>query len=126
MKFKKHGITIGLDRIDDEFFLAIKAIGTLTHEDYQMLSPLIDTALIKVNEPKIKVLFDATELDGLEWHAVWDDFKLGLAHHGDFDKIALYGSHDWQKWAAKLGRWFVSGEVEYFDNHDDAVAWLKG
>jgi len=125
MSMIRHGLSIGLDRIDDEFFVSIKAVGRLTHEDYQVMTPMIDAAIVKVNEPKVKVLFDATELDGWELRAAWDDFKFGLSHGSDFDKVAMYGNRNWQELAAKLGNWFISGEIKYFDSYDDAVTWLK-
>lgn len=62
MSFQRHGISIGLDRVDEQFFVVIKAVGTLTHQDYEIMTPMLDAALVKVNEPKVKVLFDATEL----------------------------------------------------------------
>ncbi|HCM05887.1 MAG TPA: STAS/SEC14 domain-containing protein, partial [Oceanospirillales bacterium] len=43
----------------------------------------------------------------------------------EFNKIALYGNRDWQKLGAKVGTWFISGEIKYFDNLPDAAAWLK-
>ncbi|MDW6019075.1 STAS/SEC14 domain-containing protein [Vibrio plantisponsor] len=125
MSIERHGLSIGLDRIGNEFIVSIKAVGRLTHDDYQVISPMIDAALIKVNQPKVKVLFDATELKGWELRAAWDDFKLGLKHGSDFDKIALYGNRDWQEVSAKIGNWFVSGEIKYFENYSDAVTWLK-
>ncbi|PNH95490.1 STAS/SEC14 domain-containing protein [Vibrio diazotrophicus] len=125
MSIERHGLSIGLDRIENEFFVSIKAVGRLTHDDYQVISPMIDAALIKVNQPKVKVLFDATELKGWELRGAWDDFKLGLKHGSDFDKIALYGNREWQEVSAKIGNWFVSGEIKYFESYSDAVTWLK-
>ncbi|WP_136485892.1 STAS/SEC14 domain-containing protein [Vibrio sp. H11] len=125
MNVQRHGISIGLDRVDDEFFVTIKAFGTLTHRDYQAMTPMLEAALIKVNEPKVRVLLDATELDGWELRAAWDDFKLGLNHGADFDKIALYGRPGWQEKAAKLAGWFMSGEVKFFEDYQQALEWLK-
>ena len=90
-----HGVAIGLDRVNDAVFVSIKAVGKLTHEDYQRLVPLLDAALAEVNEPKVNVLFDATEFKGWELRAAWDDFKLGISHGSEFNRVALYGSHDW-------------------------------
>lgn len=45
MNIKKHGITVGIDRVGDEFFLSLKAQGTLTHQDYEVITPIIDSAL---------------------------------------------------------------------------------
>ncbi len=125
MKQERHGLSIGIERTNHQFFLSLKAQGTLTHEDYETITPLIDSALAEVTEPKVKALIDGTELEGWELRAAWDDFKLGLKHGNEFEKVAIYGNKDWQKIAAKIGRWFVSGEVKYFDRCEDAIAWLN-
>ena len=74
MTIKKHGLSIGIERVDEHFFLSMKAIGTLTHEDYQTIVPMIDAALEGVTDPKLNVLIDGTELQGWELRAAWDDF----------------------------------------------------
>ncbi len=125
MSATKHGLSIGIEKIDDEFFLSLKAVGRLTHEDYETIAPMLDSALSAVKEPKIKAIVDGTELEGWELRAAWDDFKLGLKHGSEFEKIAIYGNKNWQQIAAKIGSWFISGEAKYFENYDDALAWLK-
>ena len=125
MSFKKHGITIGIERVDQNIFMSMKAVGKLTHADYEIITPMLDSALDGVKEPKVKVLMDGTELEGWEVRAAWDDFKLGLKHGNEFSKIAIYGNKNWQEIAAKIGSWFISGEVKYFDNSDDALEWLN-
>ena len=125
MSISRHGLSIGIERIDTQFVITLKAIGTLTHEDYQVITPMIDAALESVKDPKVKVLIDGTELDGWELRAAWDDFKLGLKHGNEFDKIAIYGNKRWQQMAARVGSWFVSGEARDFDDYAAAVAWLN-
>ena len=125
MSIKRHGLSIGLERSGSNFFLSLKAVGKLTHEDYKTITPMIDSALNAVKEPQVKALIDATEMEGWEVRAAWDDFKIGLKHGNEFVKIAIYGSKHWQEIAAKVGAWFVSGEVEYFENEEDALAWLN-
>ncbi|GIU15306.1 MULTISPECIES: STAS/SEC14 domain-containing protein [unclassified Shewanella] len=120
----RHGFSIGIERMNDEFFLTLKAKGKLTHSDYLAITPVIDSALSEVKQPKIKALFDATELEGWELSAAWDDLKLGLKHGNQFVKIALYGNKGWQEIASKIGNWFIAGETRYFDNEPDALAWL--
>jgi hypothetical protein len=121
----KHGLSIGIERADNIFFLSLKAVGKLTHEDYQIITPIIDAALAQVKDPKVDVLIDGTELEGWELRAAWDDFKLGLKHHNEFRKIAIYGNKNWQQITAKIGSWFVSGEVKYFAGLADALDWIK-
>lgn len=125
MRYQRHGLSIGINRIDNEFVITMKAIGKLTHHDYEKITPMIDAALNTVTDPKAKVLLDATELEGWELRAAWDDFKLGLKHGADFDKIAIYGDKKWQQWTAKVGSWFISGEARFFEHYEDAVSWLN-
>jgi hypothetical protein len=124
MKYSRHGLSIGIERVDGKFFLTLKALGKLKHEDYEVMNPMIDAALEGVTEPKIRALIDGSELEGWEMRAAWDDLKLGLKHGNEFEKIAIYGNKKWQEMFAKIGSWFISGEVKYFDECDDAIEWL--
>ncbi len=124
-EIKRHGLSIGIERVDHEFFLTMKATGKLTHEDYEKITPLIDSALEGVKDPQLKAIIDGTELEGWELRAAWDDFKIGLKHGREFSKIAIVGNKHWQEIAAKMGSWFVSGEVKYFENYQDALNWLN-
>ncbi len=121
----RHGLSIGIERVNDDFFLSLKAIGKLTHEDYEKINPMIDSALEGVTDPKVKVFIDGSELEGWELRAAWDDFKLGLKHGNEFDRIAIFGNKKWQEYAAKIGTWFVAGEVKYFEDADEALTWLQ-
>ena len=125
MNITRHGLSIGIERMNEEFFLSLKAVGKLTHEDYEKINPMIDSALEGVKDPKVKAYIDASELEGWELRAAWDDFKLGLKHGNHFEKIAIFGNKKWQEYAAKIGTWFVSGEVKYFESADEALNWLN-
>ena len=124
MSVQRHGITIGIERINGDFFLTLKLSGKLSHEDYEKITPMLDSALMTVKQPHIKALADVTELKGWELRAAWDDFKLGLNHGTQFVKIAIYGNQNWLAMATKIGSWFVSGEAKYFGNEAAALVWL--
>jgi len=125
MSIARHGLSIGIERVGNEFFLSLTAVGRLTHADYENITPIIDSALDGVQEPKVKVLVDGTEMEGWEPRAAWDDFKLGLKHGSEFEKVAIYGNKNWQEITARIGSWFVSGEVKYFESCNDALDWLQ-
>ncbi len=125
MKIQRHGLSIGIERIEQKFFLTLKAVGKLTHEDYELINPLIDSALDGVKNPKVTVFIDGSELEGWSPRAAWDDFRLGLKHGNEFDKIAIFGNKKWQSYAAKIATWFTSGEVKFFDDSRDALEWLQ-
>lgn len=124
MEVKKHALSIGIQRVNDNFYLTIKAIGTLTHEDYQTITPMIDSALEGVKNPKIKAIFDAKDLDGWELQAAWDDFKIGLKHGNEFEKIAIITDKNWLKIGTKISSWFMQGDIENFENEEEALKWL--
>lgn len=125
MNLTRHGLLIGIERVGNEFFLSLKAVGKLTHKDYEKINPMLDSALEGIKDPKVKVFIDGSELEGWELRAAWDDFKLGLKHGGEFDKIAIFGNKKWQEYASKLASWFISGDVEFFDDPGKALAWLQ-
>lgn len=125
MSITRHGLSIGIERIGNEFFLSLKATGKLSHADYLKINPMIDSALEGVKDPEIKAFIDGSELQGWELRAAWDDFKLGLKHGNEFSKIAIFGNQKWQEYTAKIGSWFISGEVKYFEDSDQALAWLQ-
>ncbi|MEA1889362.1 MAG: STAS/SEC14 domain-containing protein [Pseudomonadota bacterium] len=124
MNIVRHGLSIGIERANNHFFLSLKAVGKLTHEDYETITPMLDSALAAVKKPMVNVFFDGTELEGWEPRAAWDDFKVGLKHGSEFEKIAIYGNKKWQEMTAKVGSWFISGEVKFFENEADALSWL--
>ncbi len=125
MDITRHGLFIGIERIGSDFFLSLKAVGKLTHEDYETITPMINSALEGVKNPKIRLLFDGTEMESWELRAAWDDFKLGLKHGRKFEKIAIYGNKNWQGIGTKVGSWFVPGETRYFEHYTDAIRWLQ-
>lgn len=125
MTNKKHGITIGLERINAEIFVYLKATGKLTHADYSIIAPMLDRALETVTAPEVKVLVDAREFEGWELRAAWDDFKLGLRHGNQFSHIAIVGSVRWLRAASAMAGWFLCGEVQFFEEPEEAIAWLE-
>jgi hypothetical protein len=55
MAVNRHGLSIGIERVNSEFFLTLKAVGTLQHSDYEVIVPMIDSALAGVKDAKAKV-----------------------------------------------------------------------
>jgi hypothetical protein len=124
MGIKRHGISIGIERVDNSFFLSLKAVGKLNHEDYELITPMIDSALEAVSDPIVNVYIDASEFEGWELRAAWDDLRLGLKHGRQIEKIAIYGTDEWQKLATRIGGWFIAGETGFFKDAEEAISWL--
>jgi hypothetical protein len=125
MVAEEHGVGIALKRSGSRLFVELVLMGKLTHEDYAQFVPMIDNAMKGTPEIKMDMLVDLRPLKGWELEAAWDDFRFGLNHRSDFEKLAIIGDAAWQKIAAKLSDWFVSGETRYFGDREAALAWLE-
>lgn len=119
-----HGISVGIERHNHQVMVVMKASGTLTHEDYQSITPMLVAAFEAIDQPHIKMLVDISDFNGWELRAAWDDFRLGLKMGSNIDKIAIYGHKSWQEMAAKIGAWFIKGEMRAFEKYEDAVQWV--
>jgi hypothetical protein len=125
MEIIRHGLSIGIEREGNEFYLAMKIAGKLSHDDYEVIVPMLESALEGIKEPSIKALVDITELEGWELRAAWDDLRFGLKHGGEFSKIAIIGSKKWEEVMTKVASWFIAGDAQYFEEGDAARKWLS-
>jgi hypothetical protein len=125
MKIVRHGLSIGFEHSGHGIYMTLKVSGKLRHEDYEIMVPMLESAIAGIESPEINALIDATELQGWEVRAAWDDLKLGLKHGREFKKIAILGNKDWQKYASMVGSWFISGEAKYFEDSAEALEWLN-
>ena len=116
-------IGINIEPKGEVLNITLKATGKLTHEDYVSLIPMIEMSLKSIPNAKVNMLLDATEFEGWELEAAWDDFKFGMEYKDVFLKIAIVGTKQWQEYAAKMGDWFMHGEVKFFYDLDEAKAW---
>jgi len=37
----------------------------------------------------------------------------------------MIGNKKWEEYAAKIGSWFIAGDIKYFENEKDAGNWLN-
>lgn len=120
-----HGISITIERhSNDDFFMAFTAVGKLTHQDYEAMIPLLESALAEVDDPDIYALVDIQHLEGMELQAAWDDLKWGMKHLRHFEKIAIVGKSTWQEVMAKVADWITPADVRFFVDKVDALEWL--
>ncbi|MGA2256092.1 MAG: STAS/SEC14 domain-containing protein [Thermoguttaceae bacterium] len=105
--------------------VGVRLSGKLHDEDYKRFVPMIDSILTAEGNVRLFVQFE--EFQGWDMHAAWDDFKFGLSHYSDFERIAMMGDRRWEKWLASVCRPFTKAKVKYFDRSevDAAWRWLK-
>jgi hypothetical protein len=124
MSVTRRGLSIGVCCIEGKAFVEMRAIGKLTHEDYQTITPMIEDAIAASDDNCVDVLADLREFEGWEARAAWDDFKLGIKHRKSWGRIALVGSKKWEQLAAKVAGWFIGGETKFFEDIDAALQWI--
>lgn len=106
--------------------IAVRASGKLTHEDYQNFLPQLEEQIKEFG--KVSMLFEFDNFTGWELEAAKDDFKFGMKHLADFERIAMVGDKGWEHWMALMAKPFLlSGKVRYFnrENLQDAWDWLR-
>lgn len=104
--------------------IAIRASGKLTHQDYQEFLPKLEEQIKQMG--KVSVLLELDNFSGWDLAAAKDDFKFGMEHLDDFERMAIVGDKAWERWMALMAKPFLSlssGEVKYFNREDLHEAW---
>ncbi|MGZ9124419.1 MAG: STAS/SEC14 domain-containing protein [Candidatus Binatia bacterium] len=104
--------------------LAIHVSGTLVKADYEQFVPEVERLIRQ--HGKLRLLFDMTDFHGWEASAAWEDFKFGVEHFADIERLAMVGEKQWQHGMAILCKPFTKATVRYFEHADAAEArkWL--
>jgi hypothetical protein len=105
--------------------IGFRLSGKLHDSDYKQFVPAVEAAL--TSEGKLRLFVQLEDFHGWDLHAMWDDFKFGLKHYSDFDRIAMVGDQKWETWMARLCKPFTKAKVQYFgaSEVDAAWAWLR-
>ena len=101
--------------------VGLKLSGKLHDEDYRRFVPMIESILTA--EGKVRLFVQFEEFQGWDMHAAWDDFKFGLRHYSDFERIVMVGDRRWEKWLASVCKPFTKAKVKYFDKSEVDAAW---
>ena len=126
MDVDKHGVSLKISRRADEFFfMQIEINDTLTHNDYEMMTQTLKNAIKGVAKPEVRVLMDATEFNGWELRATFDDFVFAVEFKGVFTKMAFIGTKTWERHGINVGNWFMSDKVKFFKSKDEAYTWIN-
>ena len=104
--------------------LVIHVNGTLEKADYENLVSEFERLIRQYG--KLRVLFEMNAFHGWEVSAAWEDFKFGMKHFGDIERLAMVGEERWQHGMAMFCKPFTKASVRYFDHANGAEArkWL--
>jgi len=104
--------------------LVVHISGKLAKEDYEHFVPEFERLVRQ--HGKLRMLCDMTGFHGWDVGAAWEDFKVGIAHFADIERLAMVGEKKWQHGMAVFCKPFTKATVRYFDHADAAEArkWL--
>ena len=95
--------------------------GKLLSEDYKALAPHIEEVVKR--EGKVKLFAELDDFHGWDWHGALDEFKFGVRHYRNIQRIAMVGDRKWEKLMADLFKPFTRAEIRYFDKAKTNAAW---
>ena len=105
--------------------VAFKAVGKLTHADYQKFLPTLEEIIRK--EGPISLLLELENFHGWDLEAAKDDYEFAKTHLEYFRRIAIVGDKGWERWLTLMAKPFVDTEVRFFtpDQLSEAWDWVR-
>ncbi len=121
-----HKFYVNLDTLKTWWYVEIKIMWKLTHEDYSQAVLILDWVLEKVEAKDFNILIDISDFDWWELKAAWDDFKFWMKHGFVFGKIAIFWNEKkWLEYWVKITSWFIKWKMKQFGTKKEALEWLK-
>jgi nucleotide-binding universal stress UspA family protein len=111
--------------VQEDSIVAFRLSGRLSHADYQTFLPRLEELIGESG--RLSVLLELVDFDGWDLAAVWDDFRFGMAHSDDFERIAIVGHGALQRWMTLMAKPFTRAGVHFFEQEQlgDAWDWLR-
>ncbi|MDD5389105.1 MAG: STAS/SEC14 domain-containing protein [Gallionellaceae bacterium] len=105
--------------------LDIHVSGKLEKADYAQFVPAFEQLVRE--HGKLRLLFDMSDFHGWEASAAWEDFKFGVEHFADIERLAMVGETQWQHGMAMFCKPFTKAKARYFVHADADAArkWLE-
>jgi hypothetical protein len=90
------------------------AKGRVTKSDYDsVLIPKVKEAVAR--RGKVRCYYElGPEFTGIEPGAMWEDFKLGMEHLLQWERVAVVTDAEWIRIAISAFRFLVPGEIRVF------------
>lgn len=118
-------MTIQLNEENGGKLLVVQVSGKLEKVDYERFVPEFERLIRQ--HGKVRLLFTMTDFHGWDVSAAWEDFKFGIEHFADIERLAMVGENKWQHGMATFCQPFTMAKVRYFEHADTAQArnWLN-
>lgn len=102
------------------------AKGRVTRKDYEdVLIPAIEAAFSA--HRKVRCYYElGPEFSGMDPAAAWEDFKIGVQHWFQWERVAVVTDIEWIRIALSGFRFLIPGDVRVFGCSESAQArqWI--
>ncbi len=100
----------------------MKVSGKLLHQDYERFIPMLEKLIRE--HGTIRCLVEMTDVQGVEFRALWDEVKFDVRHAWQIERCAVVGDRAWEGWMTELARpIFARAEIRFFDRAERETAW---
>ena len=110
-----------------ENVVAAAASGRVTKKDYDdVLIPKIKAAFSR--RQKVRCYYElGAAFSGMDLGAAWVDFKIGIGHLTQWEKVAVVTDVEWIRLAVNAFRFLMPGDVRVFGTSQatDARSWIS-
>lgn len=107
---------------DKKKLIHFKFKGIVTHKDYRkVLIPALEKEIGE--DGPLRMYCDMREMTKIEGKAIWDDYKFGIHHLKDFDRIATIGDQWWMSPLMNIAGLFFKIKLKHFKSHQCEEAW---
>lgn len=111
-----------------ENVVAITAKGRVTRQDYEsVLIPAVNNSLKRYGKVCLYYEF-GPQFSGFDAGAAWEDFKVGVAHWKDWERVAVVTDVEWIRRATLAFGFLLPGRMRVFTLAETAEArqWTVG
>lgn len=106
--------------------LAFVAHGQVTKEDYEsVIIPTAEKAMRHYG--KVRLYYESgKDFAGIEPAAMWDDFKVGMGHLAQWERVAVVTDLEWIKLTVAAFRFLLPGRVSAYPTSEAEAArsWI--
>ncbi len=106
--------------------VAFACKGHVTRSDYEaVLVPVVEKAVRE--QPKIRLDYQiGAEFAGIAPGAMWEDFKVGMAHLTRWERIAVVTDVNWIRETVRMFRFLIPGKARVFPTSQTQAAreWI--
>lgn len=102
--------------------IAVTVMGQFTLDDYREFEQAVCYGI--QFQGTVNLLFDLRDMLSYSVDVAWEELKFSREHKNDFDRVAILTSDQWVAWSMWINRFFMSADIQLFDDLDAAQAWV--